>query len=236
MINGNDGGASVTFNGGESWSNIYNQPTGEFYHITTDTRFPYRVLGTQQDNSAVSAPSRSNRGAIQWWECYNVGSSESGHIAVRPDNPNIVYAGAYGSNRGAGPVTLLYDHSSGEVRGISAWPDAMSFLFEERKYRFAWDNPLVISPHDSGVLYGAAKRSLPFRGRRLELGGDQPGPDAQRAGGAGRLRPADRHRDLRAVHDFEIRRVAGDAWGILGRLRRRPHSPFDGRRGRRGRT
>ena len=156
MINGNDGGASVSFNGGKSWSNIYNQPTGEFYHITTDTRFPYRVYGTQQDNSAVSAPSRSNRGAIQWWECYNVGSSESGHIAVRPDNPNIVYAGAYGSNRGAGPVTLLYDHNSGEVRGISAWPDSLSFTFEDREYRFAWDNPLVISPHDPGVLYGAA--------------------------------------------------------------------------------
>ena len=156
MINGNDGGASVTFNGGASWSNIYNQPTGEFYHITTDTRFPYRVYGTQQDNSAVAVPSRSNRGAIQWWECYNVGSSESGHIAVRPDNPNIVYSGAYGSNRGAGPVTLLYDHSSGEVRGISAWPDAISFMFEERKYRFAWDYPIVVSPHDSGVLYCAA--------------------------------------------------------------------------------
>ena len=109
MINGNDGGASVTFNGGASWSNIYNQPTGEFYHITTDNRFPYHVYGTQQDNSAVAVPSRSNRGAIQWWECYNVGSSESGHIAVRPDNPNIVYSGAYGSNRGAGPITLLYD-------------------------------------------------------------------------------------------------------------------------------
>ncbi len=156
MINGNDGGAAVTFNGGESWSSIYNQPTGEFYHVAADTRFPYRVYGTQQDNSAVAVPSRSNRGAIQWWECYNVGSSESGHIAVRPDNPNIVYSGAYGSNRGAGPVTLLYDHGSGEVRGISAWPDAISYMFADRKYRFAWDYPIVISPHDPGVLYCAA--------------------------------------------------------------------------------
>ena len=92
MIEGNDGGACVSFNGGDSWSNIYNQMTSQFYHLTTDNQFPYRVYATQQDNSAISVPSRSMKGAISWNECYSVGSSESGYIAVRPDNPNIVYS------------------------------------------------------------------------------------------------------------------------------------------------
>ena len=102
MINGNDGGACVTFNGGESWSSIYNQPTGEFYHITADREFPYRLYATQQDNSSISVPSHSSRGAIRWADCYSVGSSESGHIAVREDDPNISYSGALGSSPGAG--------------------------------------------------------------------------------------------------------------------------------------
>ena len=86
MIEGNDGGACVSFNGGESWSTIYNQPTAQFYHVATDSQFPYRVYGTQQDNSAISVPSRSYKGAILWHDCYPVGSSESGYIAVHPQS------------------------------------------------------------------------------------------------------------------------------------------------------
>ena len=81
MIEGNDGGACVSFNGGASWSSIYNQPTAQFYHLTTDNQFPYRVYGTQQDNSAISVPSHSYKGAILAPDCYPVGSSESGYIA-----------------------------------------------------------------------------------------------------------------------------------------------------------
>ena len=155
MINGNDGGACVTFNGGESWSSIYNQPTSEFYHVTTDTRFPYRVYGTQQDNSAICVPSRSARGAILWSESYLVGSSESGQIVVHPDNPDIVYSGAIGSFPSTGPIMLRYDHGTGEVRIISVWPDGTGLTIPDRKYRFSWDYPIVISSHDSGVLYCA---------------------------------------------------------------------------------
>lgn len=155
MINGNDGGACVTFNGGVSWSNIYNQPTGEFYHVATDTRFPYRVYGTQQDSSAIAVPSRSSKGAILWSDSYTVGSSESGQIAVRPDNPDIVYSGAIGSFPGNGPIMIRYNHGNAEFRNITVWPDALGYTTEGRKYRFQWDYPIVVSPHDPNVLYCA---------------------------------------------------------------------------------
>ena len=155
MINGNDGGACVTFNGGVSWSTIYNQPTGEYYHLAADTRFPYRLYATQQDSSAIALPSRSNKGAILWSDSYTVGSSESGHIAVRPDNPDIVYSGALGSFPGNGPILIRYDHRTAEFRNITVWPDALGFLTKDRKYRFQWDFPIVLSPHDPNVLYCA---------------------------------------------------------------------------------
>ena len=155
MIQSHDGGANVSFNGGASWSSIYNQPTSEFYHLATDTQFPYRVYGTQQDNTAISVPSRSHKGAIIGSDVYPVGSAESGQIAVRPDNSNIVYAGAVGSHPGAGPVLIRYDHDTGQVRIITVWPDLSGWRAKDRKYRFQWDFPIVISPHDPDVLYAA---------------------------------------------------------------------------------
>ena len=156
MINGNDGGACVTFNGGESWSSIYNQPTGEFYHITADCEFPYRLYATQQDNTSISVPSRSSRGAIRWADCYSVGSSESGHIAVRQDNPNIAYSGALGSSPGAGAIMLRYDHATEQVRVVTVWPDLTGLTVPGRRYRFEWDSPIAFSPHDPDTLYSAA--------------------------------------------------------------------------------
>ena len=154
MIEGNDGGACVSLNGGETWSTIYNQLTSQFYHVTTDTQFPYRVYGTQQDNSAISVPSSSYKGAILWSDCYAVGSSESGHIAVRPDDPNIVYSGAIGSSPGGGDSLLRYDHATGQTRIISAWPEfSWGWGPKDHRYRFQWTYPIVISPHDPNVLY-----------------------------------------------------------------------------------
>ena len=157
MVQGDDGGAAVTFNGGESWSTIYNQLTSQFYHVTTDNQFPYRVYGTQQDNTAISVPSRSTKGAVLWADCYPVGSSESGHIAVRPDDPNIVYSGAIGSSSGGGDSLLRYDHRTGQTKIISVWPElTWGWGLKEHKYRFQWTYPIVISPHDPDVLYVAA--------------------------------------------------------------------------------
>ncbi|MCH8206630.1 MAG: glycosyl hydrolase, partial [Chloroflexi bacterium] len=156
MIQGNDGGACVSFNGGETWTTIFNQPTGQFYHVVTDTQFPYRVYGTQQDNSAISVPSRSAHGAILWGDCYPVGTSESGHIAVRPDNPNIVYSGAIGSSAGGGDSLLRYDHSTGQTRIVSVWPEFYwGWGVKDQRYRFQWTYPIVISPHDPNILFVA---------------------------------------------------------------------------------
>ena len=156
MIEGNDGGACVSFNGGASWSTIYNQPTAQFYHVATDTRFPYRVYGTQQDNTAICVPSRSEKGAILSSQCYPVGSSESGYIAVRPDNPNLVYSGAIGSAPGGGGVMLRYDHATEQVRIITVWPEIYGgWGAKDLKYRFQWTYPIVLSPHDPNILYAA---------------------------------------------------------------------------------
>ena len=159
MIGGHDGGACVSYDGGDTWSTIFNQPTSQFYHVATDTQFPYRVYGTQQDNTAISVPHRSHKGAIVPQDAYSVGSSESGYIAIRPDNPNIVYSGAVGSAPGGGGALLRYDHASEQVRIITVWPE-MSYGLgaKDMKYRFQWTFPIVISPHDPGVLYAAANR------------------------------------------------------------------------------
>jgi photosystem II stability/assembly factor-like uncharacterized protein len=153
MINGNDGGGCVSFNGGLTWSTIYNQPTGEFYHVTTDNRFPYRIYGAQQDNSTISIPSRSRSAAITQRDWYDVGGGESGYIAIRPDEPDIVYAGTYG-----GRLTR-YDHRIGEHRNIPVWPDdPRGWGAKDHKYRFQWTFPILISPHNPNVLYAGGNR------------------------------------------------------------------------------
>ena len=148
MIEGNDGGAVVSFNGGSSWSSLYNQPTAEYYHITADTQTPYRLYAAQQDNSSISSPTRSALSGILWQDCYEVGGGEAGHIAVRPDDPNIVFAADH-----AGLLTR-YDHRSGQVRTINVWPEASSGIAaKDIKYRFNWTAPVFLSPHDPNVLY-----------------------------------------------------------------------------------
>ena len=148
MIQGNDGGALVTFNGGASWSSLYNQPTAELYHVTTDSRTPYRLHAAQQDNTTISVPSRSPLTAITNSEYWEIGGGESGYIAVRPDNPNIIYAGSY-----LGFLTR-YDHASGQIRDINVWPeDLIGSGAKDARYRFQWTFPTLLSPHDPNVLY-----------------------------------------------------------------------------------
>ena len=155
MIEANDGGATVTFNGGGSWSTIYNQPTACFYHLAVDNQYPYRVYGTQQDSSAISVPSKSDDSAIPLSACYMTGTSESGHIAVRPDNPNVVYSGAIGSSAGGGGNLLRSDHALGDhIEIITVWPEeSWGWAPKDQKYRFHWTYPILISPHDPDVLY-----------------------------------------------------------------------------------
>ena len=151
MIEGNDGGACVSFNGGETWSTIYNQPTSQFYHVTTDTRFPYRVYGAQQDNTTISLPSRTYAGAISMADWHTIGGGESGYIAVNPDDPNIVYAGNHSNG-----YLSRYNHRTRQVHNVMVWPESSSAIAaRDMKYRFQWTFPIHFSPHDSNVLYTA---------------------------------------------------------------------------------
>ena len=146
MIEANDGGANVSFNGGRTWTE-QDQATAQFYHVVTTNHFPYRVCGAQQDNSTLCGPSRSS-GGIDIGDWYAVGGGESGYIAVRPDNPEIVYAGSYGG------YLSRYDHRTGSERDVNPWPDnPMGHDAADPKYRFQWTYPIVISPHDPNTLY-----------------------------------------------------------------------------------
>jgi len=150
LIEGNDGGATISVNGGASWSSIYNQPTAEFYHVTTDNQVPYRVYGAQQDNSTISVPSRSDHGAITESDATEIGGGESGYIAVHPSNPRIIYAGSY-----QGYVSR-YDGRTQQRRDITVWPESMmGWPAHACKYRFQWTFPILLSPHDPNVLYVA---------------------------------------------------------------------------------
>lgn len=173
LIIGNDGGATVSLNGGVSWSSLYNQPTSEYYHVTVDNRSPYRVYGAQQDNTTFSVPSRSGREAISAVEWYEVGGGESGYIAVDPRDPNIIYAGSY-----QGYLTR-YDHGRGQLRQISVWPEEYSgWSAGQQKYRFNWTAPLFISPHDPQTLYLGANHV--FRSRDEGQSWEPISPDLSR--------------------------------------------------------
>lgn len=152
MINSNDGGANVSYNGGISWTAQDTQPTAQFYHVITDNHFPYRVYGAQQDNSTVRILSRTTGRGIDKPDWHPVGGGESGHIAPRHDNPDIVYAGSYGG------LITRWDFKTRQTRIITAWPEnPMGWGAGVLKYRFQWTAPILVSRFDSNVLYHAAQ-------------------------------------------------------------------------------
>lgn len=152
MIQANDGGANVSFDRGENWSTQSNQPTAQMYRVSVDTAFPYRLLGGQQDNTAVRIRSRNVDGrsiGVRDWE--PTAGGESGHIVAKPGDPDVVFGGSYG-----GYLTRV-DHGTGERRTVTVWPDnPMGAGVESMRYRFQWNFPLFFSPHDSDTLYAAA--------------------------------------------------------------------------------
>ncbi len=154
MIEGNDGGACVSFDGGESFSTIYNQMTAQFYHMDVDDEFPYRVYGTQQDNSSVCVPSDTIAGPITWGDCEVVGTGESGYIAVKPDDVNTVYVGAVGSSPGGQGALQKADRRTGQIQLVNVWPEDLHGRgVGEAQVRFPWTFPILFSPHDPNVLY-----------------------------------------------------------------------------------
>ena len=148
MIIGDDGGAQVSYDGGETWSTYYNQPTAQFYRVTTDNAFPYRIYVAQQDNSTIRINHRSDDGSIGEDDWEPTAGGESAHIAVDPTNNDIVYGGSYG-----GFLTRV-NHDKGTMRGINVWPDnPMGYGAEGMKYRFQWNFPIIFSKHDPKKLY-----------------------------------------------------------------------------------
>jgi photosystem II stability/assembly factor-like uncharacterized protein len=147
MINGNDGGAAITFNAGESWSSLMNQPTAQLYHVAADHQTPYRLYASQQDNTTVSIPSRSDYGSITLEDLYTVGGGEDGYIAPNTADPNIIYAADH-------HWIYRYDHRSKQVRDISPNPEThYGWGSADINYRFWWTYPVATSPHDPDVLY-----------------------------------------------------------------------------------
>jgi photosystem II stability/assembly factor-like uncharacterized protein len=142
MILGTDQGATITMNGGETWSPWFNQPTGEFYRVATDHRFPYWVYGPQQDSGTAAIASRGNNGEITERDWYPVGPGESGYTIPDPVDPDVVY------NAGPGGSVIRLSKTTGQVRDISPAP-----ISQGSKYRFNWTIPLVFSPQDPHLLY-----------------------------------------------------------------------------------
>ena len=176
MIEGNDGGACVTFNGGLTWSSVYNQMTAQFYRIDVDDQFPYRVYGTQQDNTSISVPSAAVWGAITLGDYTYPGSGESGFIAADPRDPNIVYVGAIGSSPGGAGALQRYDHRTGQIQLVNVWPEESTGVApSDLRYRFAWTFPIVFSPHDAGTLYAAGNHV--FRTKDEGMSWEEISPD-----------------------------------------------------------
>ncbi|HEX4599826.1 MAG TPA: glycosyl hydrolase [Gemmatimonadales bacterium] len=153
MIEANDGGATVSFDRGASWSTVHNQPTAQFYHVITDDQFPYLIYGAQQDNSTVAIASRSDDGAITERDWNHVAGGESGYIAPQPGDPTIVYAGTY-----MGTLTR-FDRRTNQARDVSVWLNNYDgHAAAEVPYRFQWTFPIVFSPHDRNTLYTSAQQ------------------------------------------------------------------------------
>jgi photosystem II stability/assembly factor-like uncharacterized protein len=151
LINANDGGASVSLDGGKTWSTQENQPTAQFYHVAVDNRFPYYVYGAQQDNSNLAVASFDDEGVISRPDWYPAGGGESGFVVPDPRDANIVYSDAE-------DFFSRFDKRSEQAQDISPWPvDNSGHAASELEHRFNWTSPLMLSPHDPDTVYAASE-------------------------------------------------------------------------------
>lgn len=150
LINSNDGGANISFNGGKSWSTQKNQPTAQFYRVITDNRVPYYVYGGQQDNSTMAIASRTRDAGIGWKDWYATAGGESAFLAFDPDNPTVVYGGTYQGN------ISRWSAASTEQKPIKQYPElGLSIAPKDSRYRYNWNAPIISSPHDRNTIYHA---------------------------------------------------------------------------------
>jgi len=155
LMNSNDGGVTISVDGGKTWSEQNNQPTAQFYHVAVDNHWPYRVYGAQQDNSTVAIASQSDDGVIARQDWYEVGGGESGYISPDPRDPEIVYAGSDAA------IITRYDHRTNQLTDASPYPlDTSGNGANALKYRFQWTEPVLVSAFDSNVIYSAAQNVL----------------------------------------------------------------------------
>lgn len=157
MVSGNDGGACITYDGGMTWSSVYNQSTAQIYRFDVDQRFPHDLYATQQDNSGIRVPSRSWKGAIRWPDCQELGEAEAGDVALDPADPRFVFLGGAGFGH-PGPL-LRFDTVTEQAQDVGVWPEYFTGTGAiDHRHRFGWTYPITFSPHDPTCLYVAGER------------------------------------------------------------------------------
>ena len=146
-----DGGAQISNDGGNNWTTYHNQPTAQFYRVTTDNSFPYKIYGAQQDNSTIRIKHRSSSSSITESDWESTAGGESAHLAPDPNNSDIVYGGTYKG------YMMRKDHSNDQNRSINVWPDNPAGSGAEiMKYRFNWNFPVMFSPNNPNKLYAGS--------------------------------------------------------------------------------
>ncbi|NRA30415.1 MAG: glycosyl hydrolase [Parvularculaceae bacterium] len=152
FINANDGGATITFDGGNTWSSIYNQPTAQFYRVITDNLTPFSVYGGQQDNTTMAIRSDAFDGSIGRDDLKTIGGGESAHVAFDPDNPRLIYATTINA------TLTEFDAKQERTRLIKPYPE---YVFgrdvKDHKYRYNWNAPVIVSLHDPSTIYYGAQ-------------------------------------------------------------------------------
>ncbi len=183
MVEGNDGGANVSLNGGKTWSTQYNQPTAQLYRVITDSVFPYRLYAGQQDSTSIRIASRTFDAGIGQADWKPVGGGESAQFAFDPDDPRLVYSTSL-----LGTISE-YDDVTGVERSIEAYPAFIGFMqAKDLTYRFNWNAPVVVSKFDPEVIYHAAQMVLKStdRGQHWEaISGDLTRNDRSKQGTTG---------------------------------------------------
>jgi photosystem II stability/assembly factor-like uncharacterized protein len=153
MITGADQGAALTLNGGRTWTDWYNQPTGQFYKIHTDNAFPYRIYAGQQDNGTVRIASRSDYGSITYRDWESVGADERDYQVPDPRDPDIVYGS------GLGGRLSRWNARNGEVQNVSPWPvSSYGQRPSDFQQRYSWITPIAISQLDPYPIYFGSQR------------------------------------------------------------------------------
>lgn len=154
MANANDGGATISIDGGLTWSGQNNQPTSQLYRVSVDSAFPYRLLGAQQDNSAVRIRSRSlTSGSIGARDWEPTAGGESGWITAKPDQPDLVFGGSYMG------FLMRYNHANDAQQLVNVWPEeTIGHAALDARIRFQWNFPLLYSRHNPNRLFAAGNR------------------------------------------------------------------------------